>query len=432
MLRKSLCILLFIPLITHAQENLSLQDAIAATLKNNYSILIAGNDAAIARNDNAPGNAGMLPSLDAVAGINQTESNLKQNYTDGRVIDRTNVGNTSTSAGVDLNWTLFDGLKMFVTKSKLAEIEARGMIAYKLEIENTVQQVIAAYFNVTQMQKLIEATKLIIGIDSERVVLAEIRLGVGSGSRLDLLQGKVDLNEQLSIMMKQRATLEESKDKLNYLLSRKPGTDFSVSDSIVITYQPSAESLRNSVQQNNFSILAGQRDQRISVLGMKEMKTLRSPVIGFSGGYNYAKTKSEAGFLLLNQSAGYNYGLSLRWNLFNGFNVNRQVKNARIDVESSGFRLKDLQLQVSTQLEKALREFNNNISMLALEQENILLAKENMDVAYERFRSGLSNSIELKNAQSSFPNAESRLVQVQYAAKMSETELMRLDGELVK
>ncbi|MEO8088019.1 MAG: TolC family protein [Bacteroidota bacterium] len=432
MLRKSLFILLFIPLMTHAQENLSLQDAIAATLKNNYSILIAGNDAAIAKNDNAPGNAGMLPSLDAVAGINQTESNLKQNYTDGRVIDRTNVTNTSTSAGVDLNWTLFDGFKMFVTKSKLAEIDARGMIAYKLEIENTVQQVIAAYFNVTQIQKLIEATKLIIGIDSERVVLAEIRLGVGSGSRLDLLQGKVDLNEQLSILMKQRATLEESKDNLNYLLSRKPGTDFSVSDSIMITYQPSAEALRNSVQQNNFSILAGQRDQRISVLGMKEIKTLHSPVIGFSGGYNYSKTKSEAGFLLLNQSAGYNYGLSLRWNLFDGFNIYRQVKNAKLDVESSGFRLKDLKLQVSTQLEKALRDFDNNISMLTLEQENILLAKENMDVAFERFRSGLSNSIELKNAQSSFQNAESRLVQAQYAAKMSETELMRLNGELVK
>jgi len=432
MLRKFFFILLFFPVITRAQEKLSLQDAISTALKNNYSILISGNEAAAAKNDNSPGNAGMLPSLVAAAGVNQTENNLKQNYTDGRVVDRSNVGATSSNAGIALNWTLFDGLKMFITKNKLGEIQARGELVYKMEIENTIQQVIASYFNISQQQKLIEATDLVIGIDSERVVLAETRLGVGSGSRLDLLQAKVDLNEQLSIRMKQAASLEEFKDNLNYMLSRKPGTDFLVADSIVISYHPAAESLRNSVQQNNFSILSAERDQRISLLGMREMKSLRSPVIGFSGGYNYARSKSEAGFLLLNQSTGYNYGLSLSWNLFNGFNVNRQVKNAKLDVENSGFRLKDLQLQVSTQLEKALRDFNNNISMLTLEQENILLARENMDVAYERFRSGLSNSIELKNAQSSFQNAESRLVQAQYAAKISETELMRLNGELVK
>ena len=432
MLRKISFIAFLFPLIVQAQEKLSLQDAIATALKNNYSILISKNDAAIAKNYNTAGNAGLLPSVTAAGGISKTETNLTQNYTDGRVVDKNNVGSTSANAGVALNWTLFDGLKMFITKSKLNEMAALGELAYKQEIENTVELVIASYFNVVQQQKLIDATDIIIGIDSERVVLAQTRLDVGSGSRLDLLQAKVDLNEQLSIRMKQLAMLEENKDDLNYLLSRKPGTVFFVSDSIVISYNPSPETLRNSVQQNNFSLLAAQRSQKISLLEMKEMKSLHSPVIDFNGGYSYGRTKSEAGFLLLNQSTGYNYGLAFSWNLFDGFNVNRKVRDAKLNYESADFRLKDLQLQVSVQLEKALRDFANSLDMLALEQENILLAKENLDVAFERFRSGLSNSLELKNAQLSFQNAESRLVQVQYAAKISETELMKLNGELVK
>ena len=135
---------------------------------------------------------------------------------------------------------------------------------------------------------------------------------------------------------------------------------------------------------------------------------------------------------MLNQSQGINYGLSVRWNLFDGFNVSRQVKNASLDYESSQLHLEDLKLSVSTQVENALRNFSNNLKILTLETENILLARENLDVAFERFRTGLSTSLELKNAQYSFQNAEARLVQAQYDAKMSETELMRLNGELVK
>jgi outer membrane protein len=432
MQRKLYLAFLILPLFAKAQEKLSLNDAIGTALKNNYSILVSKNNAAVAANDNTIGNAGMLPTVTAAGGVSQTETSLRQDYTDGRVVDRSGVSSTAANAGVTLDWTLFDGLRMFVTKNKLAEIAAVGELNYKIEIENTVAQVIAAYFNVVQQQKLIEATDLIIGIDSERVALAQTRLDVGSGSRLDWLQARVDLNEQVSIRLKQAATLEENKDHLNYLLSRKPGTDFTVSDSIVITYQQTAESLRSTVQQNNFSILAAQRSQKISLLTMKEAKTWHSPVIGFSGGYNYSRNKSEAGLLLLNQSNGLNYGLSMSWNLFDGFNVNRQVKDAKLNYESSGYQLKDLQLQVSAQLEKALRDFNNNVNILSLEKENILLARENLDVAFERFRTGLSNSLELKNAQLSFQNAELRLVQAQYEAKISETELMRLNGELVK
>ena len=321
---------------------------------------------------------------------------------------------------------------MFAAKNRLEEIAAKGELNFKIELETTVQNVIAAYFDVVQRQILIEAIEINIAIDSERVVLAQTKLDVGSGARLDLLQSKVDLNEQISTKMRLVATLAEYKDQLNYLMSRKPGTDFTISDSIVITYQPSPEMLRNSVPQQNRSVLAAQSDQRNSLLLWKETKSLRYPVLDLYAGYNYNRNKSEAGFLLLNKTTGYNYGISLGWNIFDGFNVTRQVKNAKLEYQNSDFRLKDMQLQINVQLEKALRDFENNLNILELEQENILLARENLEVAFERFRTGLSNSLELKNAQLSFQDAEVRLVQAQYASKISETSLMKLNGELVK
>ena len=415
-----------------AQESLSLNDAIGFALKNNYSILIYSNEQTIGANNNTVGNAGMLPSVTAAGGLNETVNDLEQNYTDGRTVDRKGVVATTANGGVSLNWTLFDGFRMFIEKNRLSEFAIRDTLDYKIEIENTISDVIGSYFRVGQAQKLIDAIDIIISIDSERVALAQTKLDVGSGSRLDLLQAKVDLNEQLSTRMRLVAALAESKDQLNYLLSRQAGTDFIVSDSIVITYKPSVETLRNSVQQQNRFILAAKTDQRISLLTWKETKSLRYPWLDFYAGYNYNRNKSEAGFLLLNQSTGYNYGISVGWNLFDGFNVNRQVKNAKLEYQNADFRLKDMQLQINIQLEKALRDFENNLNILALEEENILLARENLDVAFERFRTGLSNSLELKNAQLSFQDAEVRLVQAQYAAKVSETSLMKLNGELVK
>jgi outer membrane protein len=423
---------LFFPFVLAAQENLTIQDAIAIALKNNYSILISKNNVEIAHNDNTAGNAGMLPSVDGIAGTSNTTNNLKQNYSDNRTVDKSGVSNSSTSAGVFLNWTLFNGMGMFATKNKLEELEAQGTIDFKRDVENLVQQVISSYYGVVQRQELLDAIKINIAIDSERVAIAQLKLDAGSGSRLDLLQARVDLNEQLSNQMRLANSWANNKDSLNYLLARQPGTPFSITDSIIIGYNASPEQLRKTVPENNYEIQSYVREKNISMYSLKELNAQRYPVIGFAGAYDYSKDKNAAGFLLLNQSTGFNYGLTLRWNLYNGSNTNRQIKNARLNLSSSGFYLEDLKLKVSAELEKALRDFQNNLQILALEQENILLARENLDVAFERFRSGLYTSLQLKDAQLSFQDAQIRLVQIQYASKLSETELMRLNGELVK
>jgi outer membrane protein TolC len=201
---------------------------------------------------------------------------------------------------------------------------------------------------------------------------------------------------------------------------------------MVISYAPQADSLRASVQKNNFTIQAAEFDRRISLQSLREARSYYYPQLDGQAGYNFVKNENEAGFLLSNRNTGLNYGLTLRWNLFNGLNTRRVVGNARLEAQSAGYYLEDTKLRISTDLEKALRDFESNKLILALEEENILLARENLDIAFERFRSGLYTSLQLKDAQLSFQDAEVRLVQVQYATKLSETELMRLNGELVK
>ncbi|HEY4799587.1 MAG TPA: TolC family protein, partial [Bacteroidia bacterium] len=214
-----------------SQENLSLEQAIQIALKNNFSILIAKNNSDISSNDVTYGNAGMLPQVGLSAAGTKASNNTHQNYTSGLEVNKSGVGSTNISSGVSLNWTLFDGLRMFATYDKLKELKAMGELNLKIEIENDISKVINAYYDVVRQKQLIKATSDAISIYEERQKIAEAKYSIGAGSKLEVLQAKVDLNSQKSQLFKLQTALFNVKASLNQLLARTPETDFMTADS---------------------------------------------------------------------------------------------------------------------------------------------------------------------------------------------------------
>ncbi|HNM27328.1 MAG TPA: TolC family protein, partial [Saprospiraceae bacterium] len=112
-------------------------EAVRIALANNYDIELARTDADIARLNNTRGNAGMLPNVSLVAGDNATFNAVQvQNLADGRHIEAYGVFSNTVNASVQLEWTLFDGGRMYIAKKRLAELEALG----QLDLRATVQQ----------------------------------------------------------------------------------------------------------------------------------------------------------------------------------------------------------------------------------------------------------------------------------------------------
>ena len=116
------CVLVILSVvILKAQPLLSVEDAIAAALQNNYDIQLAENDSSIAALDYQYRNAVFLPRINALAGVNWNVNNQKQEFTGG-IGDRVgDVITNNVNGAITLNWTLFDGLKMFVIKDKAEE-----------------------------------------------------------------------------------------------------------------------------------------------------------------------------------------------------------------------------------------------------------------------------------------------------------------------
>lgn len=434
-MKKFSTLLLFFVLFifsAFSQEALTLQQSIEIALKNNFSITTSRLQANISNNNNTIGNAGFLPSVTLNAALSNSNTNTEQEFSSGASVKRDGAISDIVSSGVALNWTIFDGLKMFATKEKLNELEAQGATNLKIEIENTMMKVITSYYDVVRQQQLIRATKEAIKMYDERIKIAQLKFDIGSASKLDLLQAKVDLNAQKSLLLKQNTALENAKASLNQLLAKNSAADFIASDSIVVNYKPNYIDLQKNMNTKNNQLQIAQQNIAIANASIKELNSLALPQINLNAGYNFSQSKNQVGLVLLNKNLGLNTGITASWTLFNGFKTRSQVKTAQLMAEQQKVLFQETTSLLEAALLKAFKAYDNSVIALKLEEENTLIAKENVTIALERFRVGSSNSIELTTAQKSYEDALSRIVAARYDAKLYETELMRLEGALVK
>lgn len=407
--------LLLISNLASAQEILSLQQAMEIALKNNFSIQIAKSYSDIAKNDVTFGNAGMLPQLNFSAS-GSIQNNKSKNI----------------NSEISLNWTLFDGMKMYATYDKLKELNLMGELQLKIEIENNVAQIIEAYYDVVQQKQLIKATSNAFTLYEEREKIAQAKLNIGSGSPLEVNQAIVDLNAQKSQLFKLQTSLYNAKANLNQLLARAPETDFIAEDSIPIAYNPKYEDLKTSVPKQNYGLMFAERNINVADYELKEIRSMRYPKLGVSTSYSFSRAQNQAGLNLPNQNPGLNAGIGITWNLFNGFEVNRQVKDLQTLKLISQTQYDMTKQQLDIKLSTAFRDYQQAKNLLILEEQNNKLALMNIEIAFENFRIGKISTLELKDVQKSLDDANIRLVNARYDAKTAETELMRLNGMLVK
>ncbi len=425
-------ILLFAAEDIHAQEKLTLQQAIEAALKNNLDILIEKNNAEVAANSNTLGNAGMLPRIDLQASTNFGNNATKQEFSSGLVVDKTGVQSTNLNSGVYLTWTLFDGLKMFASHKRLQELEVMGQLSSKIQIENTVSQLIITYYDVVRQKQLIKGLEENLSISEERLKIAQKKFDIGSGSKLEVLQAKVDKNAQTSGLFRQRTILSELKANLNQLMARSADVEFDVEEEIPNEFKLKYEEMKSSMEKNNSSLQLLKSNITVNDQLIRESRSQLFPKLNFNANYLFTRSQNQAGFALLNQNLGLNLGFTASWTIFNGFNTNTQIKNARLQIENANYEYNNSKQLLNLQLHLLFKRYQDDAKLLELEEENTKLAKEAVDIALERFRIGSSNSIELKEIQRSYEEALTRLAQARYNAKVSEVQLMKLNGEIVK
>ncbi len=428
-------IIFFIPLLltqvtVFAQERLSLQDAIAIALKNNYDIKLVNNNADIAKNNVSLGNAGILPVVVGTFNSGGSRQNTVQTQSTGaqRIVD--GARSTNMSYGVGLDWTVFDGFSMFANYDRLKALEQQGRILEKTQILTTITDVINAYFNVVKQQQLVLASDSAIDVSTYRLKIANNKLEIGRGSKLDVLAAKVDYNTDTSNYLQQKNLLNNYMVSLNQLMARDASIKFTVDNNISIDNNLSYTELASQTENLNPELQNAVINKKIAELTLKQVKGNRYPVVSLNTGYNFNRNTSPTGFSTQSRSNGLTYGLTASVPIFNGFLQRQNERNAKIEINSSELMLEKTRQSIIAQLTTAYQTYSTYIELVKLERGNVEIARQNLDITLEKYRLGSIAPLELREAQRNALDANSRYVETQYQAKLAEISLKELSGTL--
>ncbi len=411
-------------------QTLTLAEARALTLSNNYGIQIQQLNSDITALQNSAGYAGMLPTISATAAYNTELTNSEQKYFSGDVRSVTNAGANAFDAGVYLNWTLFDGFAMFATRDKLNELAAKGELQLKNEIEYTMYDLNAAWYQMIQLQEAAEVNKKNIEVSLERYRIAKNRETLGAASHLDVLQAEVDLHTDSASLMQTNLQLKNTKAKINNIIGRDPATEFNSTEKITVNTDIIYSDVITKSIENNTELQIAKKDEAIYNLQVKEFKALLYPELNLTGGYGYLKSTSESGFVESNLNYGPSVGLSLNIPLFNGFTTSRNIDIAQIGQQIVTTQTQQLQLDINTWIYTLYNQYSTSLALMELEQRNIEAAQQNVTIALAKFDLGNITSVELREIQQALLNAQNRLLVETLNAKLAELQLMKISGQL--
>ncbi|HNG90592.1 MAG TPA: TolC family protein, partial [Saprospiraceae bacterium] len=392
---------------------------------------ISQADAEVARLNNTRANAGMLPTVNLVAGDNLSLNAIQyQEFFNGATVNRYGVLSNNLNAGVQLNWTLFDGRRMFITKHRLEQLEALGQISLQARVQQTAAEVLLAYYDIVRSRLQERAITEVIALNEERLRIADARLAAGFAAQTDALQARIDLNQRRADLLNQQTATAAAKRALNRLLVRDPNMLFEVEENLDNAYAPERNTLSQKILAQNPSLLALQKSAEVAALVVDENRPLHKPRIIGNGQFNALRSDNGAGILLSNTQAGFTFGATLSVPLYTGGNLRRQVETSRLAAQQAALRI-DAQKQVfETALDNQIALFETQKQVLALEEDNVKNARESLSISTERFRLGQTTALEIQAAQNALEQALTRRNLVLFNLKTSELQLRTLAGDL--
>ena len=418
-----------------AQEILTKKEALQIALENNYGVKIANNNVELAKNNSSIYNSGYLPSITSSAGANYSNSNQSIERQDGTTNEVDGAITKSYSAEVSLNYTLFDGLGRKYNYKQLKETYNLSELQAREAIENMYLQLFTVYFQIARLSENTSNLKKALNISKQRLARARYQYDYGQSTKLELLNAEVDVNNDSITYLNTKQQYLNSKRDLNIVLGTQLTNDFNVETNVSFISLRSLEELMQKATENNVSIKQLNKNIAINQFNLKLNKSnyLPSASLLTSYGLNRIKNENLANpfQVPLINSSGFNAGINLSWNLFDGGLTKTRVANAKITLENQEI-LKQQQLEtVQNELRNVYESYKNSLFILEAQKQNVVTNQNNFERSEERYKLGQITSIEFRQAQINLLNSQTALNNAKYDAKLLELELLQLSGEIL-
>ncbi len=414
---------------SRAQDVLTLEEAINIALRNSLDIQLATNTVEANTILNNYGVAGGMPLVTGALNDNEQISSINQKLNTGQSISRDAAAVNNLNSNISASILLFNGNRVVSTKRRLGQLQKQSETLLNSQVQNIMGAVMTGYYDIVRQQSYVRTIERSIEASNQQLSIVKARQEVGLANNADLFQAQIDLNALQQALLSQQLIIEQAKTELLRLLTLKPDSVITVSDTILVDQGLNLDMLLNSVYKNA-DIIAAEDQIRINELIVRETAAQRYPSVRATTGYNFNRNNAAAGQLLLNQSYGPSVGVTIGVPIYNGSIFKRQQRVAEINVRNAGIDRQVLLRDYQAQVVKSFQSYSITLKQLDTEKQNYDLSNQLLELALKRFQFKQATIVDVKNAQQSFEESGFRLVNLSYAAKSSEIELKRLANQL--
>lgn len=403
-------------------------------LQQNYSLRIVRGQEQTAANNATRANAGYLPTVTArgtyTGAVDQwrkSQTGTQPATTEHGIVDH------SVQAGVFAEWTVFDGYKIQTNYQRLQELRRQSEIQTRIALEDYVGELATEYYNFVQQRLRMRNLTHAVALSAERLRIVQERWAIGNNSRLDLQQAQVDFNADSAKSLKQREMLSSSRIRLNALMANHDVDARIEAADTAITLCPTLrlDSLWAACLRTNTSLLQALSQRRLADIDLRAVRSRDYPYVRLSGSYAYAYSHSGSGQGTDRHTLGADVGVTVGMTLFDG-NRRRERANALIAADNAEQARQNVMLNLRADLTDLWQAYQNNLALLALEEQNVVTARSNHAIACERFLLGDLSGIEMREAQQSLLDAEERILEAQYNTKVCEISLKVISGRVME
>lgn len=426
---------------------LSVEECVAIALKNNTELKTTRNNTLSAHKDVLASYAGILPTVDASARSGRYragESTDKRDTPVGidangnpiyerRLVVQPGFSVNSNDLGVSVGQNIFDGgewwnaIRYANSQKKAADLNLQS-------VTNTIiMNVQERYFDLLRQQKLLEVYDLAVKRSQDQLDKTQKMFDLGAVAKVDVFRSQVNLgNDKIQYLAQQNAVLT-AQNNLNLVMGRQPDEALEiVSDFTLKPFSDNVDSLNQQALQNNPELKMYHQDIRSKELMVARSESSFFPRLGAGFNYNRSNAEIDRVYDYFKRNWSYSYGVSLSFNLFNGFRDQTNVQKSKLQLRNSMETYEYNKRNLIAAVMQFTDNYNSYLDIIQINEENLNAAKEEYRLAEERYRIGSGTQLEVREAQVNLTRAEQTLVAAKYYARVTQAQIEQVLGTIQK
>lgn len=424
-------ICLFVSHGAFAQKELSLENAIAKGLSNNYNIKISDQNIRIAQNNDTWGRAGKYPMVTAGAqlGTNLTEETNQASFLRGEYL------NASIAPNVNMSWNLYNGGLVEYQKNQLETLIDLEKTFREVEIQNTVRSIQQNYYLVLFEEARMDVLKEVLKVSQDRFEYENIRKDFGQGNNFSILQFQDALLSDSTSMILQENAIRNARQQFLRALNEDidPGY-YNLTDALSTALEPLDKTeIKNQLIQDNPNLKSLEINKQLAAINSRIVNTRLKPSLTLNSGvtatysllqiFGTNPMTGEEYPLIDGETYRWNTSLNLNYNLYNG-GVNKINKeNALIQQEIAEYDILETTASLMNQVDILFNNYDNQLEQVKLLEKRIQVVSGNLDIAEERLKSGQINSLDYRNIQLNYLNTAFSRIQAIYNLLSIKTDI---------